>query len=196
MPEIMTRYTVAESPVMILRSSKDWPEWRNHIQKAATLAGAWEYCDPATEEEDLPVLSKPKRPAIASEDPLNLDETEFKELAAQVSKYQKEHAEYMTKYYDLETINNLIEASIEGECWEGDNERFFTSTQNPWRRLRRLSELFGRLTPTKIDELKSQWLRLRTLADEPVVKGYIRGWESLLKEFANFRIVRSSWKSS
>lgn len=181
---------------MILRSSKDWPEWRDHIQRAATVARVWEYCDPATEEEDLPVLSKPMRPAISNEDPLDLDEADFKELAAEVSKYQKEHAEYTRKYYDLETINNLIGMSIEGECWNGDNERFFTSTQSPWRKLRCLQELFGRPTLTKIDELDSQWLRLRILADDPAVKQYIHGWESLWKECVNFRIVKPSWKNS
>lgn len=192
----MTRYAMTKSPVLLLRSSEDWVEWRDHIQNAATLLGIWEYCDPATEKEDLPVLKEPKRPAIADADPLKLDDIELEDLKTRVSKYRKERAEYNEKRSALETIEDMIRISVGDDYWHRYSDNAYYSFDGPWKKLRGLSEDFGRPTEKKIMELEDQWHRIQVLADEPVVQEYVRVWESLFKKCVDSRILKSFSKSN
>lgn len=193
MPLTKDRYTSTECPVIVLRSSKDWPEWRDHIQRTATLLGVWEYCDPTTEKEDLPVLEEPKKPKILKRDPVDLNEKELKNFAAQASKYRDEQCEFTRKLQGLKDIEELIRVTTQdAACW-GDNSYYYGDS---WKQLRTLSDTFGRPTKEKIEELENEWLKVRLLAQEPVVQQYIRGWENLFKKCVDSRIVKSPSKMS
>lgn len=194
MPKEMTRYTMTKSPVIMLRSSEDWTEWLDHIQKAATLFGVREYCDPALEQEDLPDLKEPRPPSKIFYSPEDLDEKGIEALKAQVIKYRKDLAEFDEKLDALDKIEELIQASVSDACWAkitGKGHEPFVET---WNTLRTLSDVFGRPSKKKMMELEDQWDRLRDLAEKPLVQEYIRGWDSLFKQCVDLRIVQSSSK--
>lgn len=186
---------MTESPTPMLRSSKDWPEWKDHIHKTATLLDIWDHCDPATEKEDLPALKEPERPSMPY-DVVDLDEKEFEEFATQVSSYRKELAAYDEKRFALDTLEDLIHYSISDACQQDVFGSPARMPSEPWEQLRALSDVFDRPSREKIRELQYEWLRLRDVAEKPQFQDYMRRWDKLFKHCASFRMVKSSSKES
>lgn len=195
MSETKPRYIFTESPVINLRSSKDWPDWLGHIKKTATLLGVWEYCDPTTEKEDLPVLKSPKRPHILDEDPIELlNKKDLKSLASLASKYRKERAEFNEKRCALQNIEELIRSTAGDAGLNADS--YWSPAGGPWQQLRCLWDVHGRPTEQRIEELEDEWFRIQSLANNPLVQDYVHSWEKLIKACAESRILKSSSKSS
>ncbi|MCJ1428523.1 hypothetical protein MMC29_006433 [Sticta canariensis] len=53
------------APMIILNGPDDWDRWIGVIRTKANAAGIWPYIDPATDENDRPVLQEPHCPRVA-----------------------------------------------------------------------------------------------------------------------------------
>ncbi|MCJ1427410.1 hypothetical protein MMC29_005313 [Sticta canariensis] len=53
------------APMIILSGPDDWDKWIGVIRTKANAAGIWPYIDPATDENDRPVLQEPHYPTVA-----------------------------------------------------------------------------------------------------------------------------------
>jgi hypothetical protein len=103
---------------VILAVPSDWREWFQLIKSSAGYARVWEYVNPDTKPEDLPVLREPEYPTPRTINRkattfAELSEEEQEELKEQRKEYRRIFKLYEKKTDALYEISKNIQGSID-----------------------------------------------------------------------------------
>lgn len=183
---------INDIPIPLLRTRDDWPMWKEYIEKTAKICGAWEYCDPAINEDEYleqkatlfePTFNTVRPDACSITD---LDDVDFKKLRSLVKEYKAKKLEFDQRKMAIVAIEELIHASVSGKYTK------CIAFVTPYYQLKALSKVFSSPSADDINEISSEWLALQQLGEKPDVQEYITCWKELFKKCLDLKLVDGS----
>jgi hypothetical protein len=131
---------------VILSTSADWREWFQVIKASANNAKIWQYVNPDTDADSLPILTEPTNPTLQSINEAatnfsSLTDKEQLELKEQRKEYKRLYTIYEKKDDSLVKLNEKIQESIDRR-----NLYLIEGKYQPYEMLVALKE---RLAPTE-----------------------------------------------
>ena len=187
---------------LILNGPKDWDAWLLLIKGVARCGHIWQFVNPDTPEEDLPVLSKPVKPtansirilnltpkptATPAETPATSHNVSPRRISkSDLSSVEKEELEDQLETYDdlkkeyekqVEAMDNLV-TRIQGSI-RRDFLTLYCKDLEPYAMLKALQYRFAQTPEQKKKSLIARWTSLQ----DPKKRGrdietWLQKWET------------------
>lgn len=167
---------------VILATPSDWREWYQLIKSSAGYAKVWEYINPDTKPEDLPVLTEPEFPTPATVKGnaatyAQLSKDEQEELKEMRKEYRRLFKIYEKKTDALYEISKNIQGSI-------DRSHLYL-LEDKLEPRDMLVSLRERLAPTEIVRertLIAKYRKLQKITDDTDIDKWLRDWQTIFTQ--------------
>jgi hypothetical protein len=165
------------STQVILTTPSDWRQWIQMIKSAAIQADIWEYVNPDTEKNDLPICEEPEEPTYRTVNPAaaaykDLEDIEREELRDLRGTYKRKYKEYREQKTALGALIKSIQGTVDRK-----NHYLLEDCNTPFDMLISLKK---RLSPTqKVRErdLAAAYHKLQQIPKDSDLDDWLAEWQ-------------------